>query len=470
MMKLYRYRTIESALAEIEHGTFYFASREELNDPIEGYIKLYFQGDQPAWEGLLRNYVYSLFICIHNYLLISPSIDYTDKSLEKIFKEIQPHTVIIDLHRFDSVPIGKILRELSEVFLNDDSVQKLVNLYGDREFKCLSKELKLILRTVHHIAFNLCIRYLKAGNILQDFPEMISPGEFPFEAIQSMDRSEWIQFANEAENMIADAMEHLNFYAKSRKESFDLTDSVSYNHRRHMTWANIQVNFPKIYVGQLQNIIYPDAHVVCFSETDTNSAMWGNYAQNHQGICFVYETQMINDQNFITVDSKKMKVRRITYDGAVIERNFFTTFGRLTYTQIQTWLTGKNGKISKLIDRFSDQNVDSWRNQYWSDYIEKFHRKNSAWDHEKEYRIMLEDTLYKYDSKTKRCLTYDSLALKGIIFGINTSIDDKFRLVKKIQQCGTKFTHVKFYQAEYEDDTQKISPRPKFTLHDLEIF
>ena len=57
MMKLYRYRTIESALAEIEHGTFYFASREELNDPIEGYIKLYFQGDQPAWEGLLRNYV-----------------------------------------------------------------------------------------------------------------------------------------------------------------------------------------------------------------------------------------------------------------------------------------------------------------------------------------------------------------------------------------------------------------------------
>ena len=53
-MKLYRYRNIESALAEIEQGTFYFASKEELNDPIEGYVNLYFQGDSPAWEGLLN--------------------------------------------------------------------------------------------------------------------------------------------------------------------------------------------------------------------------------------------------------------------------------------------------------------------------------------------------------------------------------------------------------------------------------
>ena len=60
-MKLYRYRTIESALLEPDNGTLYFAAPDELNDPIEGYVKIFWRGDVPAWEGLLKNFVCSLF-------------------------------------------------------------------------------------------------------------------------------------------------------------------------------------------------------------------------------------------------------------------------------------------------------------------------------------------------------------------------------------------------------------------------
>lgn len=59
-MLIYHYRPIESALLEIEKGTFHFASREELNDPIEGYVRVFWQGDKAAWEGLFRNYICSL--------------------------------------------------------------------------------------------------------------------------------------------------------------------------------------------------------------------------------------------------------------------------------------------------------------------------------------------------------------------------------------------------------------------------
>ena len=55
-MQLYHYRSIESALAEIGDGTFHFASRDELNDPIEGFLRVYWQGDKSAWEGLFRTY------------------------------------------------------------------------------------------------------------------------------------------------------------------------------------------------------------------------------------------------------------------------------------------------------------------------------------------------------------------------------------------------------------------------------
>ena len=110
---------------------------------------------------------------------MSPLIDYEHDSLEKILKNIQPHSVIIDIHSFDDVSMGKILNKLGEDFLNIDSVQKFVNIYGNNALKCPSKELRLILRTVHHIAFNLCLQHFKARDILRDFPEMKSPGDFP---------------------------------------------------------------------------------------------------------------------------------------------------------------------------------------------------------------------------------------------------------------------------------------------------
>ena len=42
-MKLYHYRSISSALLEIENGTFHFASKEELNDPLEGFVRVFWE-------------------------------------------------------------------------------------------------------------------------------------------------------------------------------------------------------------------------------------------------------------------------------------------------------------------------------------------------------------------------------------------------------------------------------------------
>ena len=444
-VKIYRYRKIESALAEIANGTFYFASREELNDPIEGYVKLYFQGDQPAWEGLFKNYVCSLFISIINHI-----------------KGLCHNVVLVDINYFKNDPLGQLLENLSKTFLNGTAVQNLVKLYGNNDVKCSSKELQLILRVVHYIAFKLCTQNLKNSNLF-DLPEEYDD-EFPFEAVQAMNRTEWIKFVNSAENTIADAIELATSYAKTRQKDFPTSDTTSFKNRNQISWDDIRVNFPKIYVEHLKKLIYPDAYIVCFSKTPKDSAMWGNYAQNHQGICFIYETQEINGKDYLPVDSKKKEVRRVTYDDDVIERNFFNTLGKLNHAQIQAWLSGKDNKVSKLIDTFSKNNIESWREKYWSDYIEKFHRKNSAWLHEEEYRILLYDLLYRYEDKKNRCLKYDPLALKGIIFGINTSINDKLRFIQKIKQAENGFKHVEFFQAEYNENTQEIFIRKKVFL------
>ena len=68
-MELYHYRSIDSALSEISKGTFKFSGVPELNDPIEGYVDIYWQGDEPAWAGLFRNYIIGLYMSITIYRL-----------------------------------------------------------------------------------------------------------------------------------------------------------------------------------------------------------------------------------------------------------------------------------------------------------------------------------------------------------------------------------------------------------------
>ena len=116
-MKLYRYRSIASALMELDSGSFYFAESKELNDPIEGYCKIFWQGDCPVWQGLLKNFVCSLFYSLQSYLLMARNFS-GRKNLQDFQK--QP---VINFNLFDSSPLNKIFCELSEKFLHEDSAE-----------------------------------------------------------------------------------------------------------------------------------------------------------------------------------------------------------------------------------------------------------------------------------------------------------------------------------------------------------
>ena len=60
-MELYRFRSnTDYTLDELENNYFYFALPEELNDPMEGFINLYWEGDIVLWKNLLKHYVYTL--------------------------------------------------------------------------------------------------------------------------------------------------------------------------------------------------------------------------------------------------------------------------------------------------------------------------------------------------------------------------------------------------------------------------
>lgn len=95
-MILYHYRSVESALKELDNCTFHFATRAELNDPMEGYLRVFWQGD----ENLLHH-----------------------------------RSIIVDLHQFDHIPLGKIFQKIGDRFLEDEDIQIAhADEYGDFKF------------------------------------------------------------------------------------------------------------------------------------------------------------------------------------------------------------------------------------------------------------------------------------------------------------------------------------------------
>ena len=86
-------------------------------------------------------------------------------------------------------------------------------------------------------------------------------------------------------------------------------------------------------------------------------------------------------------------------------------------------------------------------------------RKLTDWSFEKEYRLILNGFLEpKYNTAENRKIKYNLKSLRGVIFGINTSLQDKkeiFYMILNICQK-EKSDHIKLYQAVYSYDDNEI--------------
>lgn len=56
MERLFRLRKTESLIGahqELENQEIFFASPDELNDPLEGFLNIFWQGDRIVWRNFL---------------------------------------------------------------------------------------------------------------------------------------------------------------------------------------------------------------------------------------------------------------------------------------------------------------------------------------------------------------------------------------------------------------------------------
>lgn len=456
-MNIFRYRSFENGIREIENQTIYFAAKNELNDPqIEGYLNVYWQGDCIAWNGLFKNYVCSLYKALTQYLL---KFDETD---------IRNNAAMVDVHHFDNVPLGNILMKLGRKFLQHDTVCDYANLIGGKRIKISRDELIFCLLSIHNDAIiDILDSFYENGYKDEVIKELCNHLR---ERIKTFIPHEgYEKFLQEDEDVRQKLLHqivcmHDDFY----KQIYCSTDDV-----QKRTWLTVMAHFPHAYVDKLEDFIHPEVYMACFSEKENDSSMWGRYADNHTGMCMVYDTHTvkgeetiallqpysysINGQSFRYRDDKLYK---INYGGNVRDANFFTMLGKFSGQQLYSWLSDDDGKRSYCLNEIYD-NEEKWRSEYWQCLYDRYCHKTKDWEHEKEQRLLLVNTFYIFTSPESRIIKYHFSNLRGVILGMKMPIENQIRVLNAIQSKCEEAGRSDFevYIAEYDRNTDSITKR-----------
>ena len=102
--------------------------------------------------------------------------------------------------------------------------------------------------------------------------------------------------------------------------------------------------------------------------------------------------------------------------------------------------------------------LDTWRRNYWDNFIRDACFKTTDWAYEQEFRLVLNPVHDDSYTKLQRTPTYDFNSLKGIAFGIRTSDNNKLQIIDIIgNKCReNQRRDFQFFQAYYSPGTGDI--------------
>ncbi|WP_152060249.1 DUF2971 domain-containing protein [Aliarcobacter butzleri] len=254
--------------------------------------------------------------------------------------------------------------------------------------------------------------------------------------------------------------EDLRAFLKEINYSF-LQDFVSLEKEifKNDNLKNLQfiLNFYSHYLESIEQFTYPRFYVASFLEEPSNSSVWGNYGQNHTGVCLIFET---NDEMYIPFIKQGLELKKVYYHGDFEEINFFESLGKIPEPLVKSFYIDENKNKSRFYDTVLN-NQEEWRKSFWNRYETNKLVKTKDWEYEKEYRIVFNGlTDYEIAEKDRK-LKYDFSCLKGVIFGIKTPQNKKDEIIDIIKsKCHeNNISDFEFYQAFYCKESKNIQQK-----------
>ena len=466
-MNVYRFRSMEYLLGdkyqELEKQTIYFASPDELNDPMEGFRDIVWSGDKIVWTNFLKNYIYYLHA---SYLLLT----ITSSSAE-LDSDIIPIP-----GQWDQPPTPLIQRLFDDTwhrFLNLLNMQEVIEALANTNRKIRYRELECYLRLIQTI-FSAQILELEIEQVpiseseRQQFTEGLHSPEVLENILTMLTVFEKAVTEEEVNTMFRNIEALIN---RDRIiQQLNSPISTGKLEKRDQLFYDS----PKQYLKEIEKLLWPNWYTACFMKDYHNSSAWAHYGDQHRGVCLIFESEKTGSSNNLDLHQvagkgvRTIRFYEISYVDKPSEIDFFRYIGGVPLDELMSlWYADEEGNISECaahIPRGSDMdtaNLVTWVRNYEDRFYRAITIKTKDWEYEREYRLILDDRSDAFDEEKNRILTYNLNSLKGIIFGIKTTDEDKLRVIEIVQRkCKeNNRTDFKFFQAYYSQEDGNIHSR-----------
>lgn len=446
----YRFRTLKNIFEykELENQEIYFASNEELNDPMEGFKNIIFEGDNILWHNLIRHYLACLthmhfkYNIVHNFdfngynfsdedVYIDP-INTPNKAFKNIFNDLYGE-------------FRKYFTNFVDSFFLDDE-------------KILFTELKYYLLNINMLIYPFVCDFLFNNEIKDNVSNIIA---INLNKLKNYKNSIKNKEFNEKNNIIT--QDYSKLYYKLQHKLMSKEDYYS---------LFIYTSFIEQYCQKIVFYAFPKEYVACFNKNFHNTIMWSHYADNHTGVCLIYTC---NDDNTFTVEmnqeylniiyknyvnynisndinnkkslieTSKLKFYKVKYSNDIKEENFFLNLYTYNKQFNKTWYYDE---IKNRESLFYKKELEYKNKIEYNAYKRCNLIKTTEWEYEQEYRLIL-DIIFPY--KKAQIIKYDFANLYGIIFGIRTPLKEKLKIINIIKNKCKKENrrNFNFYQAYY---------------------
>lgn len=455
---VYRFRNVNNLLGrkELENSEIYFAAPEQLNDPLEGHINVYWQGDEVIWRNLFRHYLNCVLYALGLFANAEQKRETAEWKFlhlrDPLINGIRPEHLQLRDRIFGHEVIGSYIERIA-------STPRCIGPY----------ELNAHLEAIHPFVIYACYMWYaeqvdaETRAKVPDFSPVVQRAvdrvRSSMQIMDGLDAACGNSFEKREEQykllmLAAEENSVLNYY----ENTLDVKDKNR---------AFVHNDFCRAYVLNLRTLMYPRWFAACFMESCSGEAMWAYYGDSHKGVCLKYKASAdavgksslrvnmpigvtglgVNDVIFSYVNLQFLPVR---YDAEHLQQNFFDTLHAVTIPVLNhQWLYDDQGGRSKC-GRTSAVEESDWRTAYWQDARYSTSTKTRAWQAEGESRLVYQSDGFNLDVDTKlRAMKYDFSALDGIIFGIRTPAADKIAIIeivqRKCKEAGR--TDFNFYQA-----------------------
>lgn len=441
---VYRFRSTDALLDgfhELEKQEIYFASPRELNDPLEGFKDLFWRGDVIAWSNLLRHYL----LCLMQAVL---------RTLEdETGYEVTPETLPVGMTDEDLHPeVRTVFEAICRRFFEDAELGALPALLAERSSPVRRNELLSLFWLIHFRALTVVYTVLSPEQPIHTMDASLrAQPQRPLRLKESFAACEAVARKAGDKSDVVEAMSTSSVFTISQA-NFILAYNAA-NQPEGAAWKVISSTFPEVYVNGLERLLHYDWYTACFVAEPSHAGMWGYYGDGHRGACLKFKTSALKTgRQGVTLrcmvgvrgsaksgcdsavyDFRALELHEVQYADRYIEIDFFRALGTLTHRQLAFWFIGPGGAISITgLDLLKES--ESWREQYWEGFHKTVTTKLKDWQHEREYRITLHSMIADLSRPEARKLQYRFEDLQGIIFGIKTSTQDKFAIIRLLQQ------------------------------------